>query len=676
MRIPRLELSLLVSCFLLSACGGGGGGASSTTPTATKLELLAGHIGGPGNIDGVGATARFNNPNAAVRAPSGEIYVADSANHLIRRIDTNGQVSIWAGMMSTAADGRGGHADGERLAAQFYYPSGIAIGGDGTLYVADRGNAVIRAISPAGIVRTLAGQVSQPGSTDGVGISAKFAYPASLLVEPSGSLLVMETSGSLRTVSPEGAVSTVATRLPENLQITGSGFNKAGHRLVAGRYGSLSGAALYRLDDAGNATLLAGDPWVSGTVDGDSASARFGTITSILEDAEGNLLIADDFAYLFAGSRTVPTGGITIRKLSANGMVSTVAGRGLVSGGADGDSASSLLCGPKSVSPYDGTHWLVADSCNHAIRLLGSDGQLKTIAGSPPTTGFTQAAGDQARFSNPMGIATLQDGSAYIADFGNSSIRRISATGQSSQLSAIDENYGPTALASNGTTDLCFADAPRYRYFYASTIRCVGADGTVRELVSSVNIGSTQKFGSISGIAFDRQGNWLFTEAASTSSNLLYSVNSAGTLSTLAKASGTVGAIASSPDGAVYLRIGSSIQKRNSDGSLSLVAGSVDNSGFQNGDGAQARFGSIDALAVDAQHYLYVADYSSAITTIRLITPTGQVSTLAGTPGLTGVRLGSAPGSLATIRGLAVSADQKSLLATTANGVIRITLQR
>lgn len=672
MRIPRLELSLLVSCFLLSACGGGGGGASSTTPTATKLELLAGHIGGPGNIDGVGATARFNSPNAAVRAPSGEIYVADSANHLIRRIDTNGQASIWAGMMSTAADGRGGHADGERLAAQFYYPSGIAIGGDGTLYVADRGNAVIRAISPAGIVRTLAGQVSQPGSTDGVGISAKFAYPASLLVEPSGSLLVMETSGSLRTVSPEGAVSTVATRLPENLQITGSGFNKAGHRLVAGRYGSLSGAALYRLDDAGNATLLAGDPWVSGTVDGDSASARFGTITSILEDAEGNLLIADDFAYLFAGSRTVPTGGITIRKLSANGMVSTVAGRGLVSGGADGDSASSLLCGPKSVSPYDGTHWLVADSCNHAIRLLGSDGQLKTIAGSPPTTGFTNAAGDQARFSNPVGITTLQDGNAYVADFGNSSVRRISAAGQTSLLATIGSEFGPLYLASNGANEFCFTDYPRLRLpSIIVSIRCAGADGVLRTLASQWNAAGAQQFRSAAGITSDRQGNWLITDAA-VSFNALHSISSTGVVTNKLQNLPTVGAITSDQKGVVYMRVGNSIQKRMSDGSLSLVAGSVDSAGQQNGAGPQARFENISALAMDMQDYLYVADGAK----IRLISPSGEVSTLAGTPGQYGVRLGDAPGSLASINGLAVATDQKSLLATTANGVIRITLQR
>ena len=153
MRIPRLELSLLVSCVLLSACGGGGGGgASSTTPTATKLELLAGHIGGPGNIDGVGSAARFSSPNAAVRAPTGEIYVADTSNNLSRRIDADGKVSVWAGQ-----SGGGGHADGERLSAQFSYPGDIAMGSDGTMYVAD--GSVIRAISPAGVVRTLAGQV-------------------------------------------------------------------------------------------------------------------------------------------------------------------------------------------------------------------------------------------------------------------------------------------------------------------------------------------------------------------------------------------------------------------------------------------------------------------------------------------------------------------------------------
>ena len=672
----RFGLTLLASCVLLIGCGGSGGGDNpAAAPVATQLELLAGHIGGAGNIDGVGSAARFNSPQAAVRAPSGEVYVADTDNHLIRRINTDGKVSVWAGhLVPQVGYNSGGFADGNRLTAQFSFPSDIAIGSDGTLYVADRGNAVIRAISPAGIVRTLAGQVSQPGSTDGLGANAQFAYPASLLMESSGTLLVMERDGGLRTINPQGEVGTVLTTLPQGLRLTGAGLDKAGRRLVSGRFSYTSGAALYRLDGNGNATLLAGDPWVSGTTDGDSASARFGTIASVVEDANGNLLIADAYSYLSAGVRAVQTGGTTIRKLSVNGIVSTIAGRGLTSGNVDGDSASNLLCDPVSIKPYDGTTWLVADKCNYSIRVLGSDGQLTTPWGQASATGDVNANGDRARFSSPNGITASQDSNTYVADSGNSSIRRISASGQTTIFATVPNGLAPGSLATDGSASWCFSETVRGLSYPAPSvsISCAAADGSVRKLHPGVKDG-VRYFDSVWGLASDHQGRWLISDGTSSA---LRSISADGTVTTLAKdLIARPGALVTAGDGTVYFQSGNSIQKRQNDGSLTLVAGAPDIAGAQDGSAATARFGTISALALDAQNYLYVADaYTSP--TIRLISPSGKVSTLAGTPGLTGVRLGSAPGSLATIRGLAVSADQKSLLATTANGVIRITLQR
>lgn len=665
MRTLRLELSLLASCVLLSACGGGGGGsAPAAAPVATQLQLLAGHIGGGGDLDGVGSMARFIFPSAAARAPSGEVYVADTGNHLIRRIDADGKVSVWAGSRSGS-----GYADGERISAQFSSPSDIAMGSDGTVYVLDSGNNVIRAISLAGTVRTLAGQVSQPGNTDGVGASAQFFAPVSLQIEPSGSLLVVQRNGVLRTVTPEGAVATVKTSLPEGLRITGAGMDKAGNRLIAGRFGSESGAALYRLDGDGNAILLTGNPSASGANDGESASARFGTITGVVADSSGNLLIADDYSELRAGGGFVmQDGGTTIRKLSTNGMVSTLAGRYRASGSADGDSATGQLCGPSSIKLYDNTSWLVADKCNHTIRLVGADGELKTLAGMASSSGNTNGAGDQARFSQILGIATTQDGNTYVTDFANSNIRRISASGQTSVAVSLDSITGPTLLTNNGPTDICFADRTRVTFHSGIAIRCMGPDGTVRHLTNSFS-GNASYFTSVNGMAPDRQGNLLIADGFS---GALRSISNAGTTTTMATDLKSLGAIATGPGGVVYMKIGNSIQRRTSDGSLALVAGSPDIAGQQNGTGPDARFTNINALAIDTQNYLYVADG----TTIRLISPAGEVSTLAGTPGQYGIRLGNAPGSLAPINGLAVAIDQKSLLASTTNAVIRITLQR
>lgn len=491
----------------------------------------------------------------------------------------------------------------------------------------------------------------------------------SLLMEPSGSLLAVQRDGALRTVSPDGVVGTVKTSLPEVFDVTGAGLDKAGNRLVAGRLYYGEGAALYRIDGNGNTTQLAGNPKASGSNDGDSASALFGTITGVVEDANGNLLIADDYSELRAGGRFVmQTGGTTIRKLSTDGIVSTFAGRRLTPGSTDGDSAIGQLCGPASIKPYDGATWLITDKCNHAIRLLGADGELKTLAGMASSLGNTNGAGDQARFSQILGIATTQDGNTYVTDFANSNIRRISASGQTSVAVSLDSITGPTLLTNNGPTDICFADRTRVTFHSGIAIRCMGPDGTVRHLTNSFS-GNASYFTSVDGIAPDRQGNLLIADG---SSGALRSISNTGTTTTVVPDLKNLGAIATGPDGVVYTEIGNSIQKRTSDGSLALVAGSPDIAGQQNGTGPEARFRNINALAIDTQNYIYVADG----TTIRLISPAGEVSTLAGTPGQYGIRLGNAPSSLAPINGLAVAIDQKSLLASTTNAVIRITLQR
>lgn len=655
---PQIFMAV-VTAAVLTACGGGGG-TPATPPVATQLQLLAGNIGGPGNIDGVGGSARFSSPNAAARAPSGEIYVADTNNHLIRRIDTDGKVSIWAGTAPNENTNSPISVDGPRLSAQFVSPRDMAFGKDGTLYVAA---GIVRTISTSGLVGTL-----QMAGAGGGGIPAW-----RLVSEPSGNLFIATADLTLHTVSALGEIRAVPANFPADVKsITAIGVDRSGRRLVAGRAGGSVGAALYRLAEDGTFTQLAGDPWTSGTIDGDSTTARFGTIASVVEDANGDLIIADDLATLVSTGRVVESGGRAIRRLSPNGVVSTLAGLGLESGSTDGSSGVNRLCGPRFISPYDATQWLIADSCNHTVRLLGSDGHLKTLAGQAPVSGDTNGTGDQARFAQLLGIATTQDGNTYVTDFSNSNIRRISASGQTSVAVSLDSITGPTWLTSSGTTGICFADQTRVRFHSGIAIRCTGPDGSVRLLTNSFS-GEVSYFSSVYGMASDQQGNLLIADGIS---GALRVISSAGTTTTLATNLKSLGVIATGSDGVAYMKIGNSVQKRMRDGALALVAGSPDISGQQNGAGPSARFGNITALAVDALNYLYVADYSGSSTTIRLISPSGEVSTLAGRPGQFGVRLGIAPGSLASVNGLAVATDQKSLQAITANGVIRIILQR
>jgi sugar lactone lactonase YvrE len=139
---------------------------------------------------------------------SGNIFVADSFNFVIKKIDTSGAMSVFAGSL-----GNSGSDDGQGTAAKFTYPWGMAIDSRGNLYVADYGGHTIRKISPTGLVSTLAGTAGAPGSSDGTGAGAKFKYPSGLATDSSGNIYVADTSNNaIRKITPSGVVTTLAGR--------------------------------------------------------------------------------------------------------------------------------------------------------------------------------------------------------------------------------------------------------------------------------------------------------------------------------------------------------------------------------------------------------------------------------------------------------------------------------
>jgi len=200
------------------------------------------------------------------------LYVSDSFNSTIRRISPAGQVTTLAGEA-----GQGGSSDGVGSQARFLHPSGVAMDGNGNLFVADSGNSTIRRISPAGEVTTLAGEAGQRGSSDGTGAQARFDLPDSglqfndasgLATDGAGNVYVADTNNhTIRRITPEGVVTTLA--------------GSAGER---------------------------------GSTDGIGAEARFDRPQGLATDGRGNVYVAD-------------TGNHTIRKITADGAVSTIVGR-------------------------------------------------------------------------------------------------------------------------------------------------------------------------------------------------------------------------------------------------------------------------------------------------------------------------------------------------------------
>jgi len=174
--------------------------------TDGTVTTLAGSPGQPGSTDGASALARFNGPFGLAVAATGAIYISDTQNHTIRLLATDGTVSTYAGLAQKA-----GQVDGDRASARFNQPNGLALTAGGTLYVADFGNSVIRAISAGGTVSLLAGQYNTLGWLDGTGTAALFRLPVAIVADASGNLYVADASNhAIRRVTSAGVVSVLA----------------------------------------------------------------------------------------------------------------------------------------------------------------------------------------------------------------------------------------------------------------------------------------------------------------------------------------------------------------------------------------------------------------------------------------------------------------------------------
>jgi len=173
---------------------------------AGVVTTLAGTAGISGRSDGTGPAAQFATPGNVAVDGSGNVYVADQLNDTIRKITPGGVVTTLAGDATVA-----GHIDGTGTGARFNQPYGIAVDGGGNVYVADTYNQTIRKITPGGVVTTLAGDVTIAGHLDGTGAAAQFQYPTGVAVDGSGNVYVADViNDTIRKVTSAGVVTTLA----------------------------------------------------------------------------------------------------------------------------------------------------------------------------------------------------------------------------------------------------------------------------------------------------------------------------------------------------------------------------------------------------------------------------------------------------------------------------------
>lgn len=704
----RFYRSLLL--LMISACSQPNGGASDlgNTPNDlsvpespndlsktdgpagawSNLNLVAGALGGNGTADDTGAAARFSQPSSVAMDAAGNLYVADSGNHIIRKVVlTTGAVSTLAGSARVP-----GSADGTGTTARFNLPYGLALDGTGNLYVSEINNHIIRKVVLAtGTVSTIAGAAGMSGSSDGAGTTARFSAPTGLTTDGAGNLYVADGNYTLRKlVLATGSVSTIAGTAGMSGSVDGTGAAArfgAIDSIVAGTTGNLYAAdrgsqTIRRVVLAtGVVTTIAGTAGMSGSADGTGAAARFSEPEAVSLDGSGNLYISERSNH-------------TVRKLVlATGLVSTIAGSPGIAGSVDGTGVAARFTQPSGLT-WDAAGYLyVADKDNSTIRKLAlATAAVSTIAGKASMFGSADGIGGLARFAGVYAVAADGAGNVYVSDGGNFIIRKIVLTtgavstvaGTAGVLGSLDGVGGaarftvPLALALDGPDNLYVADT------YNNTIRRVAlATGTVTTIAGTAGMsGSTDgvaasaRFSNPGGIAADGLGNLYVSDGYN--STIRKIVLATGLVSTIAGAAGMPGStdgigsaarfdylsqLAVDRVGNLYVTNGNCIRKVElATGLVSTIAGTAGMSGQTDGIGSAARFNSANSVVPDGMGNLYVADTNNA--TIRKVTlANGNVSTVVGVAGQSGVKLGPLPARLNHPWSLALSPSGELIVA-------------
>jgi len=280
-----------------------------------QVTLLAGSAGQAGSLDGTGSAARFNQPGALAVAADGTLGVADTANNSLRQVSAGGVVTTLAGSAGSA-----GAADGTGSAARFGAPGGIARDASGNYYVADSANHTIRKVTATGVVSTLAGGAGTAGAADGTGTGARFNTPAGVAVDGAGNVFVADSvNHTIRRISASGTVTTLAGLAGSSGSQDGAGsaarFNHPGG-LALGSSGELyladtGNSTIRRISAAGVVTTVAGLAGIPGLMDGTGGAAWFDQPEGLTLGADGNLVVAD-------------TGNAVIRKVTLTGTVNTL----------------------------------------------------------------------------------------------------------------------------------------------------------------------------------------------------------------------------------------------------------------------------------------------------------------------------------------------------------------
>ncbi len=576
------------------------------SPCAARV--LAGQINFPvdPNLDGPVDRVGFRSLSAISVGRDGSVYVAGSA--IVRRISMDNQVATLVGKYDEY-----GPIDGPKGVARLYGVPSMVVDSKGNVLMGNYDH-VVRKVTPDGTVSVLAGEPGQTwptrfkGTVDGTGTAAGFSGPYSLAMDPDDNLIVLERGvvnpnietvrpayfggGQIRKVTPNGIVTTIAdlnelmkafapasgTALSYGYMEPTMAVDQTGNILVAdGRRN-----VIWKLTSSGQFSLLAGAYGVGGSTDGRGASARFNSPSAIAVDRYGNAYVAEHANF-------------TVRKITPDGNVSTLAGTAGKNGIANGKASESTFNGIEGISvDTKGNVYVVGE--DSSVRVITPDGWVRVFAGSNSPSG--NGIGAMAYAS---GISLASDSFGNLFVLSSTDIRKVTQEGVVSTHFGkgrystgvpvmVDGIYGPEAKYPLDPENLSYAhdlaiDALGNVFVtdYIS-VRKISPAGVATVLVPPAYGFHPE------GIAVDTSGNVYFSE----------------------------------PDRQI-------VRKLTPTGDLTVIAGKLDTSGFDDGPTGVSRLYYPRGLAVGENGTVYIADNANCA--VRKILPTGHLVTVAKSPG-------------------------------------------
>ncbi len=649
--------------------------------------------GGSGPATPAAATSvAIGQPHRLAADAAGNVYFG-SMNSVFK-LDTKGVLTVVAGNSRPGFSGDGGPA----TSAQLNGPEGLAVDSAGNLYIADADNDVVRMVTPGGIISTVAGvRITGYSGDGGAATEARLSHPSGLAVDKSGNLYIADMENhAIRQVTPGGLIGTIA----------GSGYPGAGGNGAPATASSLampydvavdSSGNIYILESGnadvrkittdGNIAVYAGHGTSSPGDGGPATAASLAEPIAIALDSTGNLYITEYY-------------GARVRKVSADGTISTLAGTG--TSGSTG--TQTLLGGPWGLAVAPDNSIYVADLPNYVIRQIGSSGTINTVAGN----GLFSYAGDggaaaNAQFNGPSGVARDAAGNVYVSDTRNSRVRKIGIDGSITTLAGTGVGgYGgdsgpgaaaqlnlPRGVATDAQGNVYIADTRNNR------VRMISAGGNITTVAGTGDAGYSGDGGSATGahlhgpfgVAVDATGNLYITEFYS---SVVRMVTPGGVISTIAGNgysgySGDGGQAAqaqlNAPQGVAVDSSGNVFiaDTRNNvvrevlaGGLIQTVAGT--GMPGHSGDGGlatQAQLASPSGVAADAAGNLFIAGPGSRV---RRVSPDGVIRTIAGT-GQQGYSGDGGPAALALLNipgGISLDASGNLYVADAGNNSVRV----